>query len=762
MLLPCRHIIGTRLHKGLSVVDLSMINQRWLKSYQIDFVTESTHHDDPACTSNCALEYDLLPEPPMQKTLNQAQKYKKMLNLCQKIAAQASMVGMPQFREMYNTVEMLVKNWDSGSKCIVVSCDDECEKCTSDHEESTLDGQVASDEAVKECSWETIEYEVECDIDDETTQYSDTTWHVDFTQHTDVTQHGDITSHDDVTQHGDTTSHDDVTQYDDTTRHSDVTQHGDVTQYGDTTGHGDTTRHSDVTQHGDTTRHGDVTQHGDTTRHGDVTKHGDTTGHCDVTQHGDTTRHCDVTQHGDTTRHGDVTQHSDTTRHGDVTQYGDTTGHSDVTQHSDTTRHGEVTQHSDTTRHGDVTQQSDTTRHDDTAQLEKQIMKPAKRATMQQNTILHSSIEEIIDGNGAGKQTQLKNLAVTSIKKSSIHLKPSIKARGRPKYSSKLWPSKSKKRQHSEDWCKENIQPSVQVGKTSNNTQRKRSRRCGECIGCTSVDCQKCSACQDMVKYGGPGKKKQCCVNRRCVVTEQHKCSYNSGTSHTWVDLCKPEWWTLKPEVSKVVLDIWQEASQGIFGKMGSSDMMDIDVYALFPGNWLTDKGITTFLKVAAKRCLQMKGLNTFVASTFLYNSMCRNMNLAKRWYRDVNICDYELRVIPVNINESHWILVVLQTTKKELWLFDSTANVYVSCISVFKEWLVLKTATTWRDINAASVISNMPLQSNSSDCGVFVCLYALHEMMGERSYQFSQGNTHRIREWITWKITETCLKENL
>ena len=178
MLLPCRHIIGTRLHKGLSVVDLSMINQCWLKSYQIDFVTESTHHDDPACTSNCALEYDLLPEPPMQKTLNQAQKYKKMLNLCQKIPAHASMVGMPQFREMYNTVEMLVKNWDSGSKCVVVSCDDECEKCTSDHEESTLDGQVASDEAVKECSWETIEYEVECDIDDKTTQYSDTTWHV--------------------------------------------------------------------------------------------------------------------------------------------------------------------------------------------------------------------------------------------------------------------------------------------------------------------------------------------------------------------------------------------------------------------------------------------------------------------------------------------------------------------------------------------------------------------------------------------------------
>ena len=85
---------------------------------KIYFVTEDTHHDEPACTNNCVPEYGLLPEPAMQKTLNQVQKH-KMLNLCQKIAAQASTVGMPQFREMYNTVETLVKNWDSGSNVLL-------------------------------------------------------------------------------------------------------------------------------------------------------------------------------------------------------------------------------------------------------------------------------------------------------------------------------------------------------------------------------------------------------------------------------------------------------------------------------------------------------------------------------------------------------------------------------------------------------------------------------------------------------------------
>ena len=66
---------------------------------------------------------------------------------------------------------------------------------------------------------------------------------------------------------------------------------------------------------------------------------------------------------------------------------------------------------------------------------------------------------------------------------------------------------------------------------------------------------------------------------------------------------------------------------------------------------------ITTFLKVATKnlvlyyvrtsnnnRKLHMhiqNQMKTFVASTFLYNSMCRDMNLAKRWYRDVSDTKY-------------------------------------------------------------------------------------------------------------------------
>jgi len=105
MLLPCRHIIVTHLHKGLSAVNGSMINQRWLKSIKSNLSQKTPVKMTQFIPAIVHLDMILC----QRSTLDQTQKYKKMLNLYQKIATQASMVGMPQFQEMYSTVEMLVQ-----------------------------------------------------------------------------------------------------------------------------------------------------------------------------------------------------------------------------------------------------------------------------------------------------------------------------------------------------------------------------------------------------------------------------------------------------------------------------------------------------------------------------------------------------------------------------------------------------------------------------------------------------------------------------
>lgn len=37
------------------------------------------------------------------------------------------------------------------------------------------------------------------------------------------------------------------------------------------------------------------------------------------------------------------------------------------------------------------------------------------------------------------------------------------------------------------------------------------------CDGCQMQDCGKCSHCRDMIKFGGPGRKKQACILRKCT-----------------------------------------------------------------------------------------------------------------------------------------------------------------------------------------------------------------------------------------------------
>jgi len=46
----------------------------------------------------------------------------------------------------------------------------------------------------------------------------------------------------------------------------------------------------------------------------------------------------------------------------------------------------------------------------------------------------------------------------------------------------------------------------------------KKGNNCGECAACLrDTDCGKCVNCKDMVKFGGEGRKKQKCMERKCI-----------------------------------------------------------------------------------------------------------------------------------------------------------------------------------------------------------------------------------------------------
>ena len=46
---------------------------------------------------------------------------------------------------------------------------------------------------------------------------------------------------------------------------------------------------------------------------------------------------------------------------------------------------------------------------------------------------------------------------------------------------------------------------------------KKRKKPCGTCTGCLHGNCGVCKFCLDIPVFGGPGRRKQRCIKRRCT-----------------------------------------------------------------------------------------------------------------------------------------------------------------------------------------------------------------------------------------------------
>lgn len=62
------------------------------------------------------------------------------------------------------------------------------------------------------------------------------------------------------------------------------------------------------------------------------------------------------------------------------------------------------------------------------------------------------------------------------------------------------------------------------------NSSMNRSQRCGVCRGCQCKPCGQCTYCQDSPQFGGPGVKKQSCIERRCLRVLENRLQRDAPT----------------------------------------------------------------------------------------------------------------------------------------------------------------------------------------------------------------------------------------
>ena len=129
---------------------------------------------------------------------------------------------------------------------------------------------------------------------------------------------------------------------------------------------------------------------------------------------------------------------------------------------------------------------------------------------------------------------------------------------------------------------------------------------------------------------------------------------------------------------------------------------------------------------------------------------------------KDINIFNMKLILVPVHLG-THWCLATIDLHNHQFCYCDSMRGSNTICLQRLKEFMIGKAkvmgVTKHNFLEWATLHhSNIPVQSNSFDCDVFVCMYA-RRLAEEVPFGFSQRDIPAIRKHI---VLELLLKNLL
>ena len=137
------------------------------------------------------------------------------------------------------------------------------------------------------------------------------------------------------------------------------------------------------------------------------------------------------------------------------------------------------------------------------------------------------------------------------------------------------------------------------------------------------------------------------------------------------------------------------------------------------------------------------------------------------RWTRNFDIFVRDKLFFPINIEGSHWTLVIVKIQDKRIVYRDAlghSGEIYTKAIKqyIFDEWQHKK-GTPMTQVQMDEWVEmpmppdSSPLQHNGFDCGMFVCMYADY-MLNNLPEQFSQDDMPMLREKICYCILRNRL----
>jgi hypothetical protein len=241
-----------------------------------------------------------------------------------------------------------------------------------------------------------------------------------------------------------------------------------------------------------------------------------------------------------------------------------------------------------------------------------------------------------------------------------------------------------------------------------------------------------------------------------------------------WPVLPKPLVARLKEIVAAYEQDPAKAADECVFDLMGGQvNLTYKDVRKLAgPGSeWITDAIVNPFIWERWAAATRHGSCDTLIANSYFY--ACLEQKNLEKAHKAVNrrsadggrsidllalrVFDYRRLLFPINVNNAHWLLCVVDLDERTVQLYDSlqgsgdpmpvAGGVIRDNVARYLQYREQKEQAAPGE-GWTLTYADCPQQENGSDCGVFTCL-AAERLLLDRPLVHAQADMNYCRQYI-------------
>lgn len=187
----------------------------------------------------------------------------------------------------------------------------------------------------------------------------------------------------------------------------------------------------------------------------------------------------------------------------------------------------------------------------------------------------------------------------------------------------------------------------------------------------------------------------------------------------------------ISPDLSSLdiqkVMSIFGKSGNNILNKSGNIQISQRDFQTLNEGRWLNDTIIEFYMLNIENSTPKTATFNSF----FYSNLSERGYQGVRRWMKRKKLVISELEkvFVPINLNRSHWVLSVIDISKKSIFYIDSLSHgpspASFSILENLQRYLYEESNRQLGN-DFELICLNSPQQNNGFDCGIYLCMNAL------------------------------------